>query len=66
MADIRQHPLYADDLDRILPAARAFAGKTFLVTGATGLLGSFLCDVLTGAGASVIACGRSGWSRGWR
>ena len=41
--------------------AGAFAGKRFLITGATGLIGSFLVDALlsTDADVRVYAAGRS-------
>lgn len=32
----------------------------FLVTGATGAIGTGICDVLSSSGASVVACGRGG------
>ncbi len=48
MAEIITHPLYQEDLARLLSAvpARQFANKTFLVTGATGLIGRHLIDAL--------------------
>lgn len=58
--------VYRDDLERVLADARpesVLGGKTVLVTGATGLLGTFLCDVLSeangrGANIRVVAVGR--------
>jgi len=40
------------------PAPRAFEGRTILVTGAGGGLGSALCTALGSAGATVILLGR--------
>ena len=52
--------------DQDLSAARAgfeeaFRGKRFLITGATGLIGSFMIDALTapGMGVEIYAAGRS-------
>lgn len=61
------NPLYAEDLARIAEEAvpaRFLSGKTVLVTGATGLLGTVLVDALTAANEScgadirVVAVGR--------
>lgn len=63
--DYARHPLYTEDVARI--AASAFieplAGKTIVVTGASGLIGTVLVDVLmeankNGAGIHVIAVDR--------
>ncbi len=69
MAEImlnKQHPLYQEDLDFILkiPAIDTLRGKTFLITGATGLIGVCLIDALMafnkrGANVSIYALGRS-------
>lgn len=43
-------PRYRDDLERALaasPTLNALSGKTILITGATGLIGTFLTDALT-------------------
>ena len=40
-------------------AVGSYAGKRVLVTGATGFLGSHLCDALAGAGAEVHAVSRT-------
>lgn len=69
MAEItlnKQHPLYQEDLDMILSTKgfeRLF-GKSFLITGATGLIGVCMIDALMnsvahGSGISVYAVGRS-------
>ena len=66
MTDRMKSPVYRDDLDRVLAdadPASFLGGKTLLVTGATGLLGTFLCDVLSeanerGANIRLIAVGR--------
>lgn len=61
-----QHPLYQEDLDAILatPGLDALDGKTLLLTGATGLIGTQLTDALMrrnarGGHVTVIATGRS-------
>jgi nucleoside-diphosphate-sugar epimerase len=51
MAEIKlnkQHPLYQEDLKRILdiPQIEMIKGKSFLITGATGLIGTCLIDAL--------------------
>jgi nucleoside-diphosphate-sugar epimerase len=51
MAEIKlnkQHPLYQEDLKRILeiPEIEELKGKSFLITGATGLIGTCLIDAL--------------------
>ncbi len=49
MAEInKQHALYQEDLRRILenPGIDAIKGKSFLITGATGLIGVCLIDAL--------------------
>jgi len=60
------HKLYQEDLEGILdtPGIDGLSGKTFLITGATGLIGVCLIDALMrfnqgGAGISVYAVGRS-------
>ena len=60
------NPLYREDLQRILEAVGAdgLEGKSFLVTGATGMIGSCLIDTLMllngcGAGIKVYAVGRN-------
>lgn len=62
----KKHPLYQEDLARIAEAAdlQMLQGKSFLITGSTGLLGVFLIDVLMhlnekGADITVYALGRS-------
>lgn len=70
MAEIKRlnknHPLYQEDLNNILSISgiEELKGKTFLITGATGLLGVCLIDALMkynqkGAHISVYAVGRS-------
>ena len=64
---IKTHPLFQEDLEHILQVEgiTQFAGKSFLITGATGMVGSCLIDALmkfnreSGAEVSVIAVGRS-------
>lgn len=60
------HPLYQEDLDRILSIPRIddLRGKRILVTGATGLIGACLIDALmkyntTGAEIVIYAVGRN-------
>lgn len=62
----KSNPLYQDDLASVLcvPGMQMLIGKTFLITGATGLIGLFLIDVLMkynkqGANINVYAVGRS-------
>lgn len=58
----KRHPLYLEDLDYILslPGIDALRGRTFLITGASGLLGVQLIDALMRLGdVKVIAVGRS-------
>ena len=62
----KQHPLYQEDLERISQVRdiNRLDGKTFLITGATGLIGVCLIDVLMhmnqkGANISIYALGRS-------
>lgn len=69
MAEIKlnkQNPLYKEDLNNILnvPGIDYLKGKSFLVTGATGLIGVCLIDALMeynrqGANISIYAVGRS-------
>lgn len=62
----KQHPLYQEDLERISQVRdiNRLDGKTFLITGATGLIGVCLIDALMhmnqkGANISIYALGRS-------
>lgn len=69
MAEIRfnkHHPLYQEDLDNILsiPGIKDLRGKSFLITGATGLIGVCLIDALMkfnqqGANITIYAVGRN-------
>ena len=61
----KQHTLYQEDLDNILgiPGIDELRGNTFLITGATGLLGVCLIDALMkynrqGANIHIYAVGR--------
>ena len=63
----RQHPYYREDLKHVLATVgmEQLKGKSFLVTGATGLIGTCLIDALMmyneqGAGVSIYAVGRDG------
>ena len=62
----KQHPLYQKDLEHIaqISGISSLNGKSFLITGATGLIGVCLIDALMhlnsqGAGISIYALGRS-------
>lgn len=62
----KQHSLYQEDLERISQVRdiNRLDGKTFLITGATGLIGVCLIDALMhmnqkGANISIYALGRS-------
>lgn len=67
MTNRMDSPIYREDVERVLSDVKPesfLGGKTVLVTGATGLLGTFLCDVLSaanGRGASIriLAVGRN-------
>ena len=66
ISKIKQHPLYQEDLERIAQVSdiNRLAGKSFLITGATGLIGVCLIDALMqlnkkGANITVYALGRS-------
>ena len=66
ISKIKQHPLYQEDLERIAQVSdiNRLAGKSFLITGATGLIGVCLIDALIqlnkkGANITVYALGRS-------
>jgi len=63
------HPLYQEDISRILkiPEIEKIKGKSFLITGATGLIGTCLIDALMcynhqGADIQIYAVGRS-WEK---
>ena len=62
----KQHPLYQEDLRNILdiPEVERLKGKSFLITGATGLIGVCMIDALMrynnqGADIHIFAVGRS-------
>lgn len=58
----KKHPRYQEDLRYVIGAGRAefLAGKSILITGATGLLGVHLIDALMLAGnVRIYAVGRS-------
>jgi nucleoside-diphosphate-sugar epimerase len=62
----KNHPLYQEDLNYILgvPGIETLQGKSFLITGATGLIGVCLIDALMkynkkGANINVYAVGRN-------
>ena len=66
MSKMKQHPLYQEDLERIVQVSdiNRLNGKTFLITGATGLIGVCLIDALMhlnkkGANITVYALGRN-------
>lgn len=65
MAEIvlnKQHPYYQDDINYVLSTKgiEALRGKRILITGATGLIGVHLIDVLMRLGdVKVIAVGRN-------
>ena len=63
---IRNHYLYKEDLKRALnvKGIDTLKGKHFLITGATGLIGTFFIDALmemneSGANITIIATGRN-------
>ena len=59
---VNSHILYREDLDFIDSLTldwEKIAGKTFLISGASGLIGSFLVDVLMRKNCKVHALGRS-------
>ena len=72
MAEVRlnkRHPLYQEDLMRVLeiPEIDKLKGKSFLITGATGLIGVCMIDALIyynhqGADIRLFAVGRS-WEK---
>ncbi len=52
--------LYVDDVNYAVDSASMnLDGKSFLISGASGLIGSFLVDVLMTKGAKVLALGRN-------
>lgn len=62
----KQHPLYQEDLDRItqLGDINRLYGKSFMISGATGLIGVCLIDALMhlnkkGANITIYALGRN-------
>lgn len=62
----KRHPLYQEDLQTILsiPGVEKLKNKTFLITGASGMIGMCLIDALMsyneqGANISIYAVGRS-------
>lgn len=58
----KQHPLYQEDLDNILSISNIerLHGKSFLITGATGMVGVMLIDALMKLGdVKVFAVGRN-------
>ena len=68
MAEImnKLHQLYQEDIDKVInmQGFDTLYGKSFLITGATGLIGMFLIDVLMqankeGADITIYAVGRS-------
>lgn len=66
MVEMKSHPLYQEDLKRILQTdgIKQLQGKRLLITGATGLIGVCLIDALMlynqqGADIHIYATGRS-------
>ena len=66
MVEMKSHPLYQEDLKRILQTdgIKQLQGKRLLITGATGLIGVCLIDTLMlysqqGADIHIYATGRS-------
>lgn len=67
MALNKKHPLYQEDLNYILSTKgiESFYGKTFIITGASGLIGVCMIDALMklnhehNAGIKIYAVGRS-------
>lgn len=62
MEKIKKHILYQEDIQNILSSVETdkFEGKSFLITGATGMVGVMLIDVLMSIeNAKVYAVGRS-------
>lgn len=64
---MKDHPSYQEDLDRILQVKgkERLVGKRFLITGATGMVGTCLIDALmkynrtAAAGVEIFAVGRN-------
>jgi nucleoside-diphosphate-sugar epimerase len=68
MTELRQNPAYREDVAYVANLAlpwEKLEGRTFLISGATGLIGSFLVDVLLyrnqhcGAHCTIYALGRN-------
>ena len=62
MDKIKNHPLYREDLENILSVSSVelLKGKRFLITGATGMVGTMLIDTLMLLGdVKVYAVGRN-------
>lgn len=62
----KQHPLYREDIDKIISmqGIKTLYEKSFLITGATGLIGMLLIDALMetnkkGANITIYAIGRN-------
>ncbi|MCQ2437071.1 MAG: NAD-dependent epimerase/dehydratase family protein [Clostridia bacterium] len=53
------HPLYLEDLRDAAEGFACLSGKTVLITGATGLIGTVMTGALAGVGAKVIAVCRN-------